>query len=362
MNVLTLITTLCGLIVSTTAIEYFYRIYKWRTSFRTIFQKSKLKGLLYELKPNVKKYYKGEDYDKKILYQTNKYGQRSPDFDLANRDGKRILVIGDSIPFGFGVEEKCTFSRYLEKNLNKLGIKTNVINTGTGTYNIIQDYWYLKHKGKIFNPDLVVLSLNLSNLIISSDWIFDTKKNYVRVRYPEKVKFKSNTKGTFGGKFSLVGKYLDKLYLFRFIIKPFLANKFADQKISKKIGNIDQIKKYVEIYSSKTDKEFKRRLEFISKINDECQHISARLLILICPFTSQLENNFKNVTLPQETIILYCKKNAVNAIDVLNLFQDIRNTNLIGRYYFDEVHLTAKGHEVVAKELTNISQQILRVS
>jgi len=131
---------------------------------------------------------------------------------------------------------------------------------------------------------------------------------------------------------------------------------------NKKIGNIDQIKKYIEIYSSKTDKEFKRRLEFISKINDECQHISARLLILICPFTSQLENNFKNVTLPQEVIILYCKKNAVNAINVLDWFQDIRNTNLIGRYYFDEVHLTAKGHEVVAKELTNISQQILRVS
>lgn len=341
--------------------EYLYRVYKRRTSFRTIFQKSKLPGLLYELKPNVKKYYQGEDYDKKILYATNKYGQRSPDFTLTENDRKKILVVGDSIPFGFGVEENHTLSRFLEKELNKKGIKSHVINAGTGTYNIIQDYWYIKHKGQIFKPDLVILCLNLSNLIKISDWIFDLKKNYVRTKYPEEVKFKSNTKGLFGGRYSKVGKYLDKLYLFRFIIKPYIEKKLLHQNKKSFIGNIDQVKKYIEIYKSKSDKDFNLRIEYLSRIKNHCRAIGTELLVLIFPFTSQLENNFKDISLPQQLIIDYCEKRKIKVKSVLGMFQKNKHSRAVGYYYFDEVHLTKQGHKFVAQNLVGIANEILKV-
>lgn len=339
--------------------EYLYRVYKWRTSFRTIFQKSKLHGLLYELKPNIKKHYQGEDYDKKILYAINKYGQRNPDFTLTEKDRKKILIIGDSIPFGFGVEEKHTFSRFLEKNLNHKGIKTRVINAGTGTYNIIQDYWYIKHKGQIFKPNLVILSLNLSNLVKFSDWIFDSKNNYVRTKYPEKIKFKSNTRGLLGGRFSKGGKYLDKIYLFRFILEPYLSNKILNKKKNKLIGNIDQIKKYIAIYRSQTDKDFNLRKKYISKINKECKSLSSDLIVLIFPFTAQLENDFDDIYLPQQVITSYCKKNGIKSFNVLNIFNN--KTRDASYYYFDEVHLTKQGHKLVAQNLVGIAYKILKI-
>ena len=331
--------------------EYLYRVYKWRRSFRTIFRKSKLPGLLYELKPNFRKYYQGEDYDKKILYATNKYGQRGPDFTLSENGRKKILVVGDSIPFGFGVEENHTFSRFLEKELNKKGIRSHVINAGTGTYNIIQDYWYIKHKAYIFKPDLVILCLNLSNLVKISDWIFDSKKNYVTAKYPKEAKFKSNTEGLFGGRYSKVGKYLDKLYLFRFLIKPYIEKRLLHRNKKSFIGNIDQIKRYIEIYKSKSDKDFNLRIKYLLRIEQYCKTFGTDLLVLIFPLTSQLENNFKDIALPQQAITSYCRKRNIKVESVLEMFQKNKHNKAVNHYYFDEVHLTKRGHKFVARNL-----------
>lgn len=77
----------------------------------------------------------------------------------------RILVIGDSMTFGWGVEDDETFSSVLERNLNavaaKAGIqkKFEVINAGfNGGFTIDGIYSWLVNKGFKMKPDLVVVS------------------------------------------------------------------------------------------------------------------------------------------------------------------------------------------------------------
>lgn len=77
----------------------------------------------------------------------------------------RILVIGDSMTFGWGVEDNETFSAVLERNLNaaaeETGIdkKFEVINAGfMGGFTLDGFYSWLVNKGFQLEPDLVLVS------------------------------------------------------------------------------------------------------------------------------------------------------------------------------------------------------------
>jgi hypothetical protein len=71
----------------------------------------------------------------------------------------RILVVGDSVAFGWGVEEEETFERVLERRLNE-GARVEVINAGVPGYSADQYLLYLKTSGFALEPDLIVLTEN----------------------------------------------------------------------------------------------------------------------------------------------------------------------------------------------------------
>ena len=77
----------------------------------------------------------------------------------------RILILGDSITFGQGVENTQTFSFYLEKLLNEknIGMKFEVLNGGVPDWGLIEYYFFLKNEGYKYNPDLVILALESSD-------------------------------------------------------------------------------------------------------------------------------------------------------------------------------------------------------
>jgi lysophospholipase L1-like esterase len=69
-------------------------------------------------------------------------------------DNKRILVLGDSFAWGYGVEESERFSQLLEKSLD-----VEVINAGVSGYSTDQELLWYKNEGIKYETDLVVLVL-----------------------------------------------------------------------------------------------------------------------------------------------------------------------------------------------------------
>ena len=73
----------------------------------------------------------------------------------------RILVLGDSITFGWGANYEKTFCRLLEKSLTAQppipGRKFEVLNTGVGNSNTAMEVEYFKEEGWKFQPDLVLV-------------------------------------------------------------------------------------------------------------------------------------------------------------------------------------------------------------
>lgn len=91
--------------------------------------------------------------------ELNPNGLRDDDVPFRKPAGeKRILVLGDSVTFGWGVSQGETFSDRLEELLNEGSLGAwQVINAGVNGYNTVQEAAYLRHEGMRYSPDYVLL-------------------------------------------------------------------------------------------------------------------------------------------------------------------------------------------------------------
>jgi hypothetical protein len=92
----------------------------------------------------------------------NSQGLRDYEYSLAKPPGVyRILLLGDSTTFGWGVPLTDTSAKILERELNAQHVpgypRFEVINSGVGNYDTVQEVTYYKTQGRNFHPDLVVL-------------------------------------------------------------------------------------------------------------------------------------------------------------------------------------------------------------
>jgi lysophospholipase L1-like esterase len=92
----------------------------------------------------------------------NSDGQRDREFTREKPPGTyRIMMLGDSTTFGWGVRLEDTAAKFLERKLNghlPPGYdKVEVINTGVGNYDTVQEVTYYETIGRTYHPDLVVL-------------------------------------------------------------------------------------------------------------------------------------------------------------------------------------------------------------
>jgi lysophospholipase L1-like esterase len=92
----------------------------------------------------------------------NSQGLRDNDYSLTKPWGVyRILLLGDSTTFGWGVPLEETTAKILERKLNAERLPGyqhfEAINAGVGNYDTVQEVTYYESQGREFHPDLVIL-------------------------------------------------------------------------------------------------------------------------------------------------------------------------------------------------------------
>jgi len=94
---------------------------------------------------------------------TNSLGFRgAPEVPAEKQDDEiRIMVVGDSTAFGYGVPDQNTFSQVIEKTLrDKTGKNVTVVNTASPGHTSHQGLRILDRHGELIRPDLLVWSYN----------------------------------------------------------------------------------------------------------------------------------------------------------------------------------------------------------
>jgi lysophospholipase L1-like esterase len=114
-------------------------------------------------------------------YRVNSLGLRNRELEPKAAGAFRILTLGDSQTFGFGVVQEKTFSVGLEDQLHAKGFAhVEVINGGTPGYGTDEISWKLRRVAPLVKPDLILFVNNVDNALIY-DESNDIYNNYVRM-------------------------------------------------------------------------------------------------------------------------------------------------------------------------------------
>ncbi|OGG33896.1 hypothetical protein A3I80_00015 [Candidatus Gottesmanbacteria bacterium RIFCSPLOWO2_02_FULL_40_10] len=198
--IFTLLVALSSLIISLAAGEFIVKHIMPQETYGlaravgiNIFEKSPV--ISYTLRKNVKDYLHIAFTREFTHYlSTNSQGTRGQDFTVEKPPGTfRILFLGDSMTFGWGVEDNQTYPALVEKYLNAALLKTSsvynkveTINAGFTDGQTLDSYylWY-KTTGHNFQPDLVVVDLFPYNDL--SDMFYSNWEDVDKNGYPEKI-------------------------------------------------------------------------------------------------------------------------------------------------------------------------------
>jgi len=107
--------------------------------------------------------------------RTNWLGLRDREYPVEKAgDTFRILMVGDSVIEGGGLQLEETIPAQLQAALNAMGCGRTfeVLNAGVAGYSPILEYLFVKHVGLSLHPDLVIVNFDMSDVHEDLLWTF----------------------------------------------------------------------------------------------------------------------------------------------------------------------------------------------
>jgi lysophospholipase L1-like esterase len=287
--------------------------------------------LYWKLKPNQNCFTKIDRRPVRI----NSLGTRGAEFTTAKKPGVfRILSLGDSRTFGWGLAESETYSDRLRVSLQQSwGNATNVevINAGVNAWSYPQMLVFLRETGLKWQPDCVILAE--ANL-----WTQFSEKN--SPEFVHKFMFRVRLKN-----------FLRHFAIYHFVVEVKLKEFY--EKHRTKFIPVDPTQD--ALFRAQQQKD--PAAAFRSAVEDICQlaitnHIKPVLLYL--PTLQDLDAT-------NTPLVLEIKQEASRKLGVplVDLTQDIRPTGKSLYLEADPVHLNSEGNDLIARKLlqtvTNLS-------
>tara|TARA_B100000959_G_C14983189_1_gene624409 strand:+ start:2486 stop:3520 length:1035 start_codon:yes stop_codon:yes gene_type:complete len=143
---------------------YFYgeKFFLWQTNQSWITQLDE--ELVYSLQPNKIGHFKQDEFVEKS--RINSFGLRDKEIDKYSKYDKRIIVLGDSFTYGYGVNNGQTYSDFLESFFfREDGKKIDVVNAGVHGYGTDQEYKLYKTRlYEKLRHDVLIIGINANDI------------------------------------------------------------------------------------------------------------------------------------------------------------------------------------------------------
>ena len=280
------------------------------------------KGINYNA-PNIT----GKAFGKTVY--TDNFGFRVPENNYTYKDKKlSILILGDSVSFGVGVDEEKTFVGMLRDEFNNI----NLFNSSVSGYSLKEFPKIIKLNKNIENLNEVILFYTLNDISFEQT-LLNVDEEFQKSKTDKKLSFYDKLKKNY---------YLIK-------INAFLRNKSASYMWLR--GNLtnpsDRHFFYTfPIYKNKNAVK-NLNLQF-KKLNEVLVEENFNFTVVILPyeFQSRKQNCNEDYLIPQNEVKKILNNININFLDYSKIFCNHYNPKKLFLKY-DPVHLSEEGHNLV---------------
>jgi len=282
------------------------------SEFVSIYRKSEDPELIYEMVPD------SETPGKKpgSVARINSEGFRDDPFDLSESEGYRIVLLGDSVGWGYGVDTEDAFPQLLERLMNEAipeaSPPVQIFNLSVTGYSTSQEARLLETRGLDYDPDLAILAYVLND--------------------PDEVD---------GG----LARYFDppKVYLYDAFIR--FRNWWAAHRIGRTRGG-----GYPEVIHTLYWEEVERNLDRLREISEEHD---LPILVVQIPALDWEGNRYPELALENRLAEEFEKRGFM----VRQLWPAFRGADVEAIKY-DFWHPREEGHRIIAQDLLEFFKEV----
>ena len=258
------------------------------------------------------------------LVRASNFGVRGPDVAAKAPGEKRIIVLGDSVAFGFNLAEELTFSSLLGQTYARSQPKADVVNASIAAWSRVQERMFLEQYGARLRPDLIVVTVihnDLQELQVS--------EAELRVGVPL-----GNALSWLGARSALVAELKRRL-------RAWVTNPDRLATVQARMDNptSPQVLAGLELEYRELD-----------RIRELARAEGARVALVLFPYAFQLTKPESAVL--EEAHLQYAREHNLPVLDLLPKLRDYDRDDIylpgFTEQLRDEVHFNAKGHRVIA--------------
>lgn len=289
----------------------------------------------YSLNPGFTGYIERDEFRQPL--RVNKHGMRGRVFSDKSDNKYRILILGDSYAFGFGVTENETFASILEECSPASHGKTEVINGAVPGYGTIDELNFLKTHGKDINPDLVILQ-------------FLPVNDFMENRSPA-VKWAEINQGMLTMKEGSYEEDTTTAFMSR-TLGWLKQNLHSAKFVSERMGYLAMKFGLMKNMSAFWGEDFSREDEMITgkaiaEIAEYSKSIGADFLLLYTVGQGHVLAETQDELTSERFITQFARNNNIRLINTL---REMRKSGDKNNYYYPvDGHWTAAGHRAVAE-------------
>ena len=311
----------------------------------------------------------------KVQINTNSKGLRDKEYDYIKSNGtKRIIFLGDSFTWGWGVEYDKRVTEILENRLKN----TQVINMGVPGYGTTQDFLFLKTEGLKYNPDLIIIlfcldtdmddnlhgqrpicNLTSSKLILTNVPVSQEEENNNNVTLI--LSFK-RFMGQHSHTYAFIAKRIESNpNLLNLCKKLRIADKGTDEKTHLYIF-LPFVEYCSDTYTPELNYSWNLTKALLKEIDITAKENNAKTLIVLIPSKLQIHDEFwekikRQYTLndqnyklskPNDILVQFGSDNDISVLDMLPTFREhAKNGERL--YFYKDGHWNEKGHKLAAE-------------
>ncbi len=307
--------------------------------------------------PGIETRFRSAEWDTEV--RINSLGLRDDEVQEKVPSTLRILVLGDSFTWGFGVERGESWVDLLEQRLRSDGGAIEIVNGGVPSYSPMLEYLYLRDHGLELEPDVVLLAFDMSDL--QDDFFYEQSAEFDEAGELVAVLGKE-TGGIVKRSFKslrllrLLRSALDQVYARHRSGREFSLPQHTDLRFNRFALTRD------DVPEAQADPHWRRSLDYLDRIHQLTEAHGIPMILLGYPYGHQASTlewtdgrhhyGFAGDKVygdhPARRLSDFA---AERGIFFVSLFDAFREEADGGLYFAGDGHFTVAGHELAARVL-----------